>query len=146
MFGMAGREELDHGAGSILVIGALGSFIALGAGGDVAGAVGRCKDLKILGFLVGGLLVSFLGLFLAFSYRAGKARKALGLLVILGALGLGYYGGLPQQTPQAMTTQLRGLPGAVAQHGIALTLGAMLLSWAAWILHRMKSMSFGKGR
>jgi hypothetical protein len=146
MFGMAGREDLDHGAGSILVIGALGSLIAFAAGGDVAGAVGRCKDLKILGFLVGGLLVLFLGLFLAFGYRARTGRRTLGLLVILGALGLGYYGGLPQQTPQAMTAQARALPGAVVQHGIAVILGAMLLSWAAWILHRMRTMSFGKGR
>jgi hypothetical protein len=145
MFGMGGREDLDHGAGSILVIGALGSLIAFAAGGDVAGAVERCRDLKILGFLIGGLVVSFLGLFLAFGYRARAARKTAGLFVILGALGLGYYGGFPKPTPQAMTAQFRGLLGGMAQHGIALILGAMLLSWAAWILHRMRTISFGKG-
>ena len=146
MFGMAGHEDLDHGAGSILVIGAFGSLIAFAAGGDVPSVVGRCKDFKILGFLVGGLLVSFLGLFLAFGYRARAARKTAGLVVLLGALGLGYVGGLPTATPQAAGAQFRSLLGAIGHHGIALILGAMLLSWGAWILHRMRTMSFGKGR
>jgi serine/threonine-protein kinase len=146
MFGMAGHEELDHGAGSILVIGAFGSLIAFAAGGDVPSVVARCKDVKILGFLVGGLLGSFLGLFLAFGGRARTARKTVGLLVLLGALALGYVGGLPQATPAAAGAQVRSLFGAIGQHGIALILGAMLLSWAGWILHRMRTMSFGKGR
>jgi len=145
-FGLAGHEDLDHGAGSIFVIGAFGTLIAFASGGDVPGVVGRCKDVKILGFLVGGLLVSFLGFFLAFAGRARGARKVFGVLVIFAALGLGYAGGLPQQTLQAATGQLRALPGTLAPQGIALFLGALLLGWAGWILHRMRTSSFGKGR
>ena len=128
------------------MIGAFGSLIAFAAGGDVPGVVGRCKDLKILGFLVGGLLVSFLGFFLAFAGRARGARKAFGVLVIFAALGLGYFGGLPQQTAQAASTQLRALPAAIAPQAIALFLGSLLLGWGGWILHRMRTSSFGKGR
>ena len=144
LFGMAGREEFDHGAGSILVIGAFGTMIAFAAGGDVPSVVGRCANLKVLGFLVGGLVVSFLGLFIAFSHRARLPRKALGVLVILAALGMGYYGGHPQPTPQAMTSQFRGFLAGLSERGIALILGAILLTFAAWILHRMRAISFGK--
>jgi serine/threonine protein kinase len=145
-FGLAGHEDLDHGAGSIFVIGAFGTLIAFASGGDVPGVVGRCKDFKILGFLVGGLLLSFLGFFLAFAGRARGARKVFGVLVIFAALGLGYYGGLPQQTRQAATTPWRALPGTLAPQGIALFLGALLLGWSGWILHRLRTSSFGKGR
>ena len=44
-----------------------------------------------------------------------------------------------------MTAQFRGLVGGLVQHGIAVIVAAMLLSWAAWILHRMRTMRIAGG-
>jgi hypothetical protein len=39
---------------------------------------------------------------------------------------------------------LKEFAAVFLQHGIAVILGAMLLSWGAWILHRMTSFSIGR--
>ena len=98
----------------------------------------------MLAFPVGGLLVSFLGLYLAFSSRARGARKTVGLLMILAALALGYAGGVPALTPAALLEPLKAFAAIFAKHGIAVILGAILLSWGAWILHRMTSFAIGR--
>jgi serine/threonine protein kinase len=147
LFGMAGREEFDQGAGSVLVMLSLGAVIGFAAGGDIPGVVGRFKDSpRLLLYPVGGILVALLGLFLAFAHRAGTARKALGVVVILLALAVGFASGLPAPDAKALAVPFRGLLSALGQHGVALILGAMLLSWGAWILHRMTTMTFGKSR
>jgi serine/threonine protein kinase len=142
MFGIAGREDFDHGAGSILVIFSLGSAIAFGAGGDIPSVVERCMaSLKFLAYPVGALVVTFLGLFLAVPNRARGARRFFGILVILVALGLGYVTGLPGG-PKTWAAPLQGLPGEFVQHGVALVAGSMLLTWGAWLLHRMTAKKF----
>ena len=145
MFGMGGREDFDHGAGSILVILALGAMIAFASGGDIPAVVGRCKESPVmLAFPVGGLLVAFLGLFLGFSGRSRGARKTFGLLMILVALAAGYAGGVPSLTPAALIEPLKGFAAVFSKHGIAVILGAIVLSWGAWILHRMTTGGFSK--
>jgi hypothetical protein len=146
MFGMAGREDFDLGAGSVLVLLALGATMTFASGGDIPAVVGRCKESpKLLMYPVGGILVLFLGLFLAFAHRAGGARRFLGVVVILIALGLGFVAGLPGG-PMSWSSPFTGFLPAIQQHGVALILGAMLLSWGGWILHRMTTMTFGRAR
>jgi hypothetical protein len=45
-----------------------------------------------------------------------------------------------------MALSFHGFLPALGQHGVALILGSMLLTWGAWILHRMTTMTFGKAR
>jgi serine/threonine-protein kinase len=147
MFGMAGREDFDHGAGSVLVMLSLGAVIGFASGGDIPGVVGRCMGSpKQLLYPVGGILVALLGLFLAFAHRAGTARKACGVAVIFLSLAIGFAGGLPAPDAKAMALSFHGFLPELGQHGVALILGSMLLTWGAWILHRMTTMTFGKAR
>jgi serine/threonine protein kinase len=142
MFGIAGKEDLDHGVGSVLVMLALGAAIAFGSGGDIPSVVERCqRSPKALAYPVGSLLLVFFGLFLAVPNRARNPRRTVGVLVILAALGLGLVTGLPGG-PTSWAEPFRGLLPALVQHGIALTLGVMLLTWGAWLLHRMTARKF----
>ncbi len=142
MFGIAGKEDFDHGAGSILVMLALGAAICFGANGDIPGVVGRCTSSpKLLIYPGGAILATMAGLFLAVPNRAGKARRMLGVLLLLVALGLGFVTGLPGGYP-AWREPFQGLLPALVHHGVALVLGTMLLTWGAWLLHRMTARKF----
>jgi serine/threonine protein kinase len=146
-FGMSGKEDFDPSIGAILVVGALVATLAFGAEGDVAAIVARVKDRPMtLAIPVVGLLVAFGGLYLAFAERAGTTRKVAGIVVVLGALATEYVGGLPKPAVQELGRPVSGLLPALGHHGIALILGVMLLSWGAWILHRMVVTNFGKSR
>jgi serine/threonine protein kinase len=142
MFGIAGKEDFDHGAGSILVMLAMGAAICFGAGGDIPAVVERCKAApKLLVFPAGAILATMAGLFLAVPNRARNLRRSFGVLVLLVALGLGFVTGLPGGPP-SWREPFHGLLRAFAQHGVALVLGAMLLTWGAWLLHRMTARKF----
>jgi len=142
MFGIAGREDFDHGAGSVLVMLALGAAIGFGAGGDIPGVVQRCQSSpQQLMYPVGGIALAMLGLFFAVPNRARRGRRMMGILVILGALGLGFVAGLPGG-PKTWTEPFQGLPAVLVHHGVALVVGTMLLTWGAWLLHRMTGRKF----
>src|SRR5262249_37754188 len=99
------------------------------------------RDLKFLAYPVGALVLTFFGLFLAVPNRARKVRRTLGMLAILAALGLGMVTGLPGG-PKTWAEPFRGLLPGLIHHGVALTLGAILLTWGAWLLHRMTARKF----
>jgi serine/threonine protein kinase len=137
MFGIAGKEDFDHGAGSILVMLALGGAICFGAGGDIPAVVERCTGSpRLLLYPAGAILATMAGLFLAVPNRARNVRRTFGVLVLLVALGLGFVTGLPGGY-KTWQEPFRGLLTVLARHGVALVLGAMLLTWGAWLLHRM---------
>jgi serine/threonine protein kinase len=142
MFGIAGKEDFDHGAGSILVMLALGAAICFGAGGDIPGVVGRCTSSpKLLIYPGGAILATMAGLFLAVPNRARNVRRTFGVLMLLVALGLGFVAGLPGGYP-TWREPFQGILPVFVQHGVALVLGAMLLTWGAWLLHRMTARKF----
>ncbi|MBV8881744.1 MAG: hypothetical protein JO332_17435, partial [Planctomycetaceae bacterium] len=147
MFGLSGGDDLDYSAGSILLMLSLGAVMGFAAGGNIPAIVGRCMDSPSMLILPGGaILVALLGLFLAFSPRARSLRRGAGVVVILAALSLGYYGGVQStQTPDPRAP-VSGILGELPGHGLGFILGLVLLSWAAWIVHRMKTSTFGARR
>jgi len=147
MFGLSGGDDLDYSAGSIFLMLSLGSVMGFAAGGNIPAIVSRCMEQPRMLILPGGaILVALLGLFLAFSPRARTPRRAGGVAVILAALALGYYGGVSSLPSRSLGTPLAGMASDLVGHGLAFVLGLALLSWAAWILHRMKLSSFGGRR
>ncbi|HZE98687.1 MAG TPA: bifunctional serine/threonine protein kinase/MFS transporter [Planctomycetota bacterium] len=147
MFGLSSREEFDYAAGSVLLVVSLGSVLAFGAGGNIPAIVSACiADPKMLVFPVGALAVAFLGLFLAFSPRAGGARRWGGILLILASLGLGYYGAVQSLPVKDLKAPGMALLTDLPVHGLAMILGFVLLTWTAWILHRMTTTTSFGGR
>lgn len=147
MFGLSGGDDLDYSAGSVFLMLSLGSVMGFAAGGNIPAIVSRCLEQPKMLIVPGGaILVALLGLFLAFSPRAGSLRRAGGIVVILAALGLGYYGGVSSLPPRSLSAPLADLAPNLAAHGLAFVLGLALLTWAAWILHRMKVSTFGGRR
>jgi len=144
MFGLSGNGDLDYGAGSIFLMLSLGAVMGFAAGGNIPAIVGRCMETPKMLIMPGGAIaLGMLGLFLAFSPRAGAPRRLGGIVVILGALGLGYYGGVQSTSKPDLMEPLRGALGELTNHGLAFVLGLILLTWAAWILHKMKLSHFG---
>jgi serine/threonine protein kinase len=142
MFGIAGKEDFDHGAGSILVMLALGAAICFGAGGNIPAVVERCQaSPRLLVFPAGAILATMAGLFLAVPNRARNVRRTFGVLVLLVALGLGFVTGLPGGY-KSWQEPFQGLWPALTRHGVALVIGTMLLTWGAWVLHRMTARKF----
>jgi hypothetical protein len=147
LFGLSGQGDLDYSLGSIFLMLSLGSVMGFAAGGDIPAIVSRCIESPKMGLLPGGaIVVTMLGLFVAFSPRAGGLRRNGGIGVILIALGIGYYGGIKAMPDRALTAPFGSMVGDLAAHGAALTLGIALLTWGAWILHRMRTSSFGSRR
>src|SRR6185295_19096496 len=104
------------------------------AGGNIPAIVGRCMETPKMLIMPGGAIaLGMLGLFLAFSPRAGAPRRLGGIVVILGALGLGYYGGVQSTSKPDLMEPLRVALGELTNHGLAFVLGLILLTWAAWI-------------
>lgn len=146
-FGLSGGDDLDYSLGSVFLMLSLGSVMAFAAGGNIPAIVSRCMETPKMLLLPGGaILVALLGLFLAFSPRARMLRRWAGILVILASLGLGYYGGVHSLPTMTLAAPVAGLWPAVTAHGLGFVLGLALLTWAGWILHRMKTMSFGARR
>ncbi len=146
-FGLSGDGDLDYSLGSVFLMLALGSVMAFAAGGNIPAIVSRCMEAPRTLILPGGaILVALLGLFLAFSPRARVPRRAAGILVILAALGLGYYGGVQSAPGRALGAPIAGIGGDLVGHGLGFVLGLGLLTWGAWILHRMKTSTFGARR
>jgi len=144
LYGLSGQGDLDYSAGSILLMLSLGALMVFAAGGDIPAIVSRCIETPKMLMLPGGAIgVAFLGLFLAFSSRAGGLRRGSGILIILAALGVAYYAGIKSMADRALTAPLGSLAGDLVAHGAALLLGTALLTWAAWLLHRMRLTSFG---
>jgi hypothetical protein len=147
MFGLSGQGDLDYSAGSIFLMLSLGSIMGFAAGGNIPAIVGRCMETPKMLILPGGaILVALLGLFLAFSPRAGLPRRLAGIIVIVAALGLGYYGGVQSTATPNLMGPVNGIVGDVTSHGLALVLGLALLTWSAWILHHMKQSPFSSRR
>jgi serine/threonine protein kinase len=146
-FGLSGGDDIDYSLGSIFLMLALGSVMAFAAGGNIPAIVARCMETPKMLILPGGaILVSFLGLYLAFSPRARMLRRSAGILVILASLGLGYYGGVNSLPTKNLAAPVAGIGPALLGHGLGFVLGLGLLTWGAWILHRMKTSSFGGRR
>jgi len=144
MFGLSGTGDLDYSAGSIFLMLALGAVMGFAAGGDIPAIVGRgMSNPKMLILPGGAILVALLGLFLAFSPRASTVRRGGGILVILAALGLGYYGGVKSTATPNFMTPVAGLGNDLPAHGLGFVLGVAMLTWGAWILHRMRTSHFG---
>jgi len=147
MFGLSGGDDLDYSAGSIFLMLSLGAVMGFAAGGNIPAIVSRCMEQPRMLILPGGaILVALLGLFLAFSPRAGGLRRGGGVVVILGALGLGYYGGVSSLPNKNLLAPLAGIAPDLTSHGLGFVVGLFLLTWAAWILHRMKTSHFGSRR
>ena len=90
--------------------------------------------------------VALLGLFLAFSHRARMPRRMAGVLVILASLALGYYGGSQAMPSKSLTAPALAVVPELTRHAPAFVLGLVLLTWAVWILHRMRTTSLGVRR
>lgn len=147
LFGLSGQGDLDYSVGSIFLMLSLGSVMGFAAGGDIPAIVSRCIESPQTAMVSGGAIgILMLGLYLAFSPRAGGLRRNGGILVILIALGIGYYGGIKSMPDRALTAPFGGLVGHLAAHGAAFILGLALLTWGAWILHRMRISTFGSRR
>jgi hypothetical protein len=144
LYGLSGQGDLDYSAGSVFLMMSLGALMGFSAGGDIPAIVSRCMETPRMLMLPGGAIgVAFLGLFLAFSPRAGGFRRGTGILIILAALGVAYYAGIKSMPDRALTAPLGSLAGDLLAHGAALLLGIALLSWAVWLLHRSRTSGFG---
>jgi hypothetical protein len=144
LYGLSGQGDLDYSAGSIFLMLSLGAMMGFAAGGDIPAIVSRCIETPKMMMLPGGAIgVAFLGLFLAFSSRAGGFRRGTGILIILAALGVAYYAGIKSVPDRALTAPLGGLAGDLVAHGAALLAAMALLTWAAWLLHRTRTSGFG---
>jgi len=147
LFGLSGQGDLDYSAGSIFLMLSLGAVMGFAAGGDIPAIVSRCIESPTMLIVPGGAIaVALLGLFLAFSPRAKAPRRYGGILVILVSLGIAYYGGIKSMPDRGLTAPLGGMAGDLAAHGAAFLLGVALLTWGAWILHRMTGWGFGSRR
>jgi serine/threonine protein kinase len=144
LFGLSGHGDLDYSAGSILLMLSLGALMGFAAGGNIPAIVSRCIETPKMLTLPGGAIgAAFLGLFLAFSPRAGGFRRGTGIVIILAALGVGYYAGIKSMADRALTAPLGGLAGDLLGHGAAFLLGVALLTWGAWLLHRTRGSGLG---
>jgi serine/threonine protein kinase len=147
LFGLSGGDDLDYSAGSVFLMLSLGSVMAFAAGGNIPAIVSRCLETPKMLLIPGGAIaVALLGLFLAFSPRARAPRRWGGIVVILASLALGYYGGVHSLPDKNLTAPLSGIGSALAAHGLGFVLGLSLLTWGGWILHRMKTSTFGARR
>jgi serine/threonine protein kinase len=146
-FGLSGGDDLDYSFGSIFLMLSLGSVMAFAAGGNIPAIVGRCMETPKMLILPGSAIgVALLGLFLAFSHRARMPRRMAGVLVILASLALGYYGGAQAMPSKSLTAPALAVVPELTRHAPAFVLGLVLLTWAVWILHRMRTTSLGVRR
>jgi len=126
--------------GGLLVLGSLAALFAFAAGGDVRGAVDRLKaEPSTVWPAAAGVAGALAGLYLAFGSHAGRARRAAGVALVLGAAGLVFLKGVP-----GSVHSFEGLPTALSEHGAAFMLGVFLLYWAGWCIHRQVETRFGK--